>query len=168
MSNYRIIISHVEEKNIYIANVPELENCTAEGETPKDAIEKLEVEMTAQLENMKEQGIEPPEPLESQEFDGNLTLKVTPALHKELVFMARSSEVELEILLTELLTRGVSGRRGYQGNKPRAGGRGRRQEGQGKRYNAIMENRADFIEYVRGLDKGDQRGGKGGGRRGPR
>ncbi len=167
MNDYRIIISRVEEKNVYVAKVPELVNCIAEGETRQEAIEKLEGEMTAQLENMKEQGIEPPEPLESQEFDGNLAVKVTPVLHKELAFMALASEVKMEVYLTELLTRGVSGRRAYQ-SKPRTASRGRRQEGQGKRYNAIMENRADFIEYVRGLDNDGPRGGPGGGRRGKR
>jgi len=167
MTDYRIIISHVAEKNNYIAKAPELENCVAEGETRAAAIAKLEEEMTAQIANMKEQDIELPEPLESQEFDGNLAIKVTPALHKELVFNAKVSEVEMEVYLTELLTRGVSGRRGYHG-KPRSGGQGRRQEGQGKRYNAIMENRADFIEYVRGLDSGEPRGGKGGRRGGKR
>lgn len=162
MSNFRIIVAYSEEKKAFVARAPELQGCEAEGETRAAAVAGLEEEMAAQLQNMKEQGAGPPEPIDLQEFDGALTVKVTPELHRDLVFAARANKVELPLLLTELLTRGVSGRPPARGPRPQQdGGRRRDREG-GGRYHDIMENRADFIEYVRRLEGGGGGGGHGG------
>jgi predicted RNase H-like HicB family nuclease len=168
MPNYRIVVSYSEQKTAYIARAPELEGCEAEGETRAEALARLEEEITAQVDNIKEQGGEPPTPLDEQEFDGRLSLTVTGDLHRDLVFSARMQKVELEVLLTELLTRGLYGRSPARGRPRQEGregreGRGRQREGQG-RYHEIMENRADFIEYVRRLEGGGGGGGRGGGR----
>lgn len=169
MNSYRVMVSYSEAKKSYIAQAPELEHCQAEGATRAEALARLEEEISAQLENMQAQGVEIPRPLDASEFDGNLTLKVSGALHRELVFLARAENVELETLLVELLSRAVSqrwsGGRGG-GGRPRGEGRPRREEGTGSRYHNIMENRADFIEYVRSLETGGGRGGGGGGGRG--
>ncbi len=173
MNNYRIVISYSEAKQAFVADAPELEHCQAEGATRAEASAKLEEEIAAQVENIRAQGLDLPPPIDTRDFDGNLTLKVSPTLHRELVFMARAEGIELEPLLNELLTRSVSNRwSGGRGRGPREGGRPpRREEGQGSRYHNIMENRADFIEYVRGLETagggrqgGSGRGGGGGGR----
>jgi predicted RNase H-like HicB family nuclease len=167
MSNYRIVVTYAEQKSAYIARAPELEGCEAEGGTRAEAVTRLEEEIAAQVENIKEQGGEPPTPMDEQEFDGRLSLTVSGDLHRDLVFVARMHKVELEVLLTELLTRGLYGRAPAKGRPRQEGreGRGRQREGQG-RYHEIMENRADFIEYVRRLEGGG--GGGGGGRGGGR
>jgi predicted RNase H-like HicB family nuclease len=170
MSNYRIVISYSSEKEAYIARAPELDPCEAESETRAEAVAQLEEEIAARLANMRSQGIEPPPPLDEQELDGELHVKVSTSLHRDLLFMARHEKLELEELLRELLARAVF-RRPPAGRGRRQEGRGRSREGQGQRYHDIMENRADFIEYVRGLDSGKspRRGGGGGrGRRGKR
>jgi len=168
MNNYRIIVSYSDAKKSFLAQAPELEHCQAEGQTRAEAITKLEEELAAQLENMQAQGVEIPRPLVELDFDGNLTLKVTSGLHRELVFLSRAEGCELETLLAELLTRGVAQRwsGGRAGGRPRGEGRPRREEGTGSRYHNIMENRADFIEYVRSLETTGRGGGGGGGGRG--
>lgn len=163
MPNYRIIVSYSEEKKVFIARAPELEGCEAEAESRADALARLEEELAAQIDNIKEQGGELPAPIDLEEFDGQLSLKVTPELHRELVFQARVARVELAELLTEILTRGAFGRGARPAPRRREGGR--RRDGQPDRYHDIMENRADFIEYVRRLEGG---GGGGGGGRGGR
>jgi predicted RNase H-like HicB family nuclease len=169
--NYRTIVTYSEAKQAFVAEVPELPSCEAAGATRAEALAKLEEEMQAQLENMQAQGVELPRPIDELEFDGSLAVKVTPALHRELAFIAKADSVELEVLLTELLTRGAKERwGGYRGGPRREGGRPRREEG-GARYHNIMDNRENFIEYVRSLDTpGGNRGpvGPGGGRRGGR
>ena len=170
MSNYRIIISYSEGRHCFIANAPELPGCEAEGGTRSEAVSKLEEEMVAQIENMKSQSLELPQPIDDQQFDGNLSLKISSALHRDLTFLAKLEAVNLEVLLTELLTRGLNQRwGGGRAARPRPEGRDRFQEGQGQRYHEIMDNRADFIEYVRSLEgAGTHRDGGRGKRRGPR
>ena len=168
--NYRTIVTYSEAKQAFVAEAPELPSCEAEGATRADALRKLEEEMKAQLENMEAQGVELPKPIDELELDGNLAVKVTPGLHRELAFIAKADSVELDVLLTELLTRGAKERwGGYRGGPRREGGRPRREEG-GARYHNIMDNRENFIEYVRSLDtpRGPGGGGGGGGRRGGR
>jgi predicted RNase H-like HicB family nuclease len=169
MNNYRMIISYSTEKQLFVARAPELESCSAEAASRAEAIAKLEEEMGAQIENMKAQEIDLPLPIDEQELPESLTLKLSNSLHRDLLSMAKAEGVELESLLVELLARGVQGR-GRGGFRPRTeGGPRRHQEGQGQRYHNIMENRADFIEYVRSLETGKAPGTspRGGGSRGP-
>jgi predicted RNase H-like HicB family nuclease len=168
--NYRMIVTYSEAKQAFIAEAPELPDCQVEAATRAEALAKLEVEMKAQLENMEAQGVELPRPLDELEFDGNLAVKVTPALHRELAFIAKADGVELDVLLAELLTRGAKERwGGFRGGPRREAGRGPRREEGGARYHNIMDNRENFIEYVRSLDTGGGgRGPGGGGRRGNR
>lgn len=181
MNRYRIVVSTKpttegdEPQSGFVASAPELPQCRAEGETRADAVARLEEEISSCLQNMEEQGVVPPVPLDTETYSGELTVKVSPALHSDLVWAAREAGVSLEVLLTEVLTRGVS--RG-RGGRPRAsdGSGNRRSEGghrsgrgsQDRRYHDIMENRADFIEYVRQLDREPRRGGGRGGRGGHR
>ena len=175
MSSYRMVVTYSEERKVFAARVPELEGCEAEAETRVEAVSRLEEEMAAQIENIKALGVEPPVPIDLQQFDGQLSLKVTPELHRDLVFLARMAKVELDALLVELLVRGVAGPgsrgAGPQRQRPEGGRRqGGQQGGQQGRYHDIMENRADFIEYVRRLEGGGggRSGGRGGGRGGRR
>jgi len=174
MKNYRFVISYSPEREVYLARSPELEQSEVEAPTRAEAVAKLEEEMEAQLENIKGQQLEPPPPVtEREELNGELTIKVSPQLHQELAFLAQYENVELPVLLTELLTRAVSHRwtggrgRGRGKRDQRDKGHRRNREGQGQRYHDIMENRADFIVYVRRQESGGQgRGGRGGGRGG--
>src|SRR5262249_5313406 len=118
---------------------------------------------------------------------GDLSVKLSRNLHRDLVWQARTEGVELGQLLAEMLAAGLEARRqrgprrqpnaaspnergqeqpvsdqqprGDRG--PGRGGYGRDNRGQGGRYHAIMEDRATFLEYVRNLDQ------PGGGRGGP-
>jgi predicted RNase H-like HicB family nuclease len=192
MPNYRVLLQFDPEKNVYVARAPELEHCTAEGATRAEAIAKVEEEIQAQLDNMRERGGHPPAAVDDPgaEFSGEITAKVSKTLQRELVFQAKAEGIELGQLLSEMLPHALDARRRERRRvNPQAGPereeRGERYErgggradrgagrGQGGRYYAIMEDKATFLEYVRGLDSGggqrqpprdDRRGGRRGGR----
>jgi len=173
IESYRVLLvfARADETSSYVARVPELPDCEVEAATRAEALSKVEEEISARLHNMKEQGLDPPVPLERVDFDGELSLKVTPELHRELAFMAKEADVELNVLLVEVLGRAVAsawtGRR-VRRQPSRQDERGRRGRGMDdKRYHNIMDNRANFIEYVRQLeDGGGPAKGRGGGGRG--
>ena len=50
MSDYHINIFYSEEDEGYIADIPDLESCSAFGETPEQALAELEVAKKAWLE----------------------------------------------------------------------------------------------------------------------
>src|SRR5262249_56398838 len=109
---------------------------------------------------------------------GEIGVKVAGGLPGALVGRARGEGVALPQLVGEMLAVGLEARRqrgarrpapspqaapgegrAEPGNEPRPSGPGPRpfrpnERGQGGRYHAIMEDRATFLEYVRGLQSG--------------
>jgi len=62
MSKYEIIIYWSKEDQAYIAEVPELPGCMADGETYQEAIKNVEIIIQEWIETAKELGREIPEP----------------------------------------------------------------------------------------------------------
>jgi len=187
--NYRVIVTFDGERKLFVARAPELEHCTAEGATRAEAIAKAEEEIDAQLANMLSHGSTPARAVDEEIFSGEVSAKISKGLHRDLTYLARTEGVELDHLVGELLASALEARRHTQraqrsGNRQptesmphdnignRAayeGGGGQRRGGfggGGRGYSPqILDDRANFIEYVRGLENGgfQQRGGGGGG-----
>lgn len=172
---YRILVRYDGEKEKFVASVPELGNIKASGSTRAEALAGAEAEVENAFRKAAEEGREMPPPLEGTEFNGELTFKVSPSLHRELVFLSRSDGIELDQLLNEIVSAGCAIRSSIK-SRPQAWenqgreGRGRdgrrdgRRQARGSRYFNIMDDKASFMEYVRGLETGG--GGGRGGRRG--
>ncbi len=61
-SKYEIIIFWSEEDDAYLAEVPELPGCMADGQTYREALEKAEVTIREWIEAAKELGRPIPSP----------------------------------------------------------------------------------------------------------
>ena len=62
MSKYEIIIYWSEEDQAFVAEVPELPGCMADGETYQEALANIEVIIQEWIETAEEIGREIPEP----------------------------------------------------------------------------------------------------------
>ncbi len=62
MNDYHINIFYSEEDQGYIADIPDLEPCSAFGETPAQALAELELAKEAWLETARVEGKPIPEP----------------------------------------------------------------------------------------------------------
>jgi predicted RNase H-like HicB family nuclease len=62
MKDYHINIFYSEEDGEYIADIPDLEPCSASGETPGEALEQVLVAKALWLEVTQEAGRPIPEP----------------------------------------------------------------------------------------------------------
>lgn len=62
MSKYEIIIFWSEEDGTYLAEVPELPGCMADGETPVKALQNVEVVISEWIETATDLGREIPQP----------------------------------------------------------------------------------------------------------
>jgi predicted HicB family RNase H-like nuclease len=178
--NYRATLTFDPDRKLFIARAPELEHCTGEGPTRAEAVAKLEEEIDAQLANMLSHGSTPPRAVDEETFSGEITARVSKLLHRDLAYQARSEGIDVDHLVGELLaaamesrkqTRGVrSGNRQQQehmphdsvGNRYEGGGRNRGFGGRGHNT-ALLDDRANFIEYVRGLEQGGGAPGRHGG-----
>jgi len=183
--NYRVILTYDAERKIFHARAPELEHCAAEGATRAEAIGRVEEEIDAQLANMLSHGTTPPRSVDEETFAGEFGVKVSKNLHRDLAYQARAEGIELDHLIGELLASAMEGRK--QSNRTQRGGNRQPQEhvphdsignrhdggggggprrggfGGGRNNNnyQLLDDRANFIEYVRGLE---QSGGHGHGR----
>jgi predicted RNase H-like HicB family nuclease len=61
MKDYHINIFWSEE-DVYVADIPDLESCSAFGDTPEEALAELEVAKQVWLEVANEEGIPIPKP----------------------------------------------------------------------------------------------------------
>jgi predicted RNase H-like HicB family nuclease len=62
MMRYEVILYWSEEDQAFIAEVPELPGCAADGETYQEAVQNVEVIMQEWIETAKELGRSIPEP----------------------------------------------------------------------------------------------------------
>ncbi len=62
MYQYEIIIYYSRDDEAYIAEVPELAGCMADGPTAKEALENIEVVISEWIETAKQLGRAIPEP----------------------------------------------------------------------------------------------------------
>ncbi|HEY4611903.1 MAG TPA: type II toxin-antitoxin system HicB family antitoxin [Bacteroidota bacterium] len=62
MSKYEVIIYWSEEDQAFIAEVPELPGCAADGKTYREALDNVEVVIQEWIETAKESGRQIPEP----------------------------------------------------------------------------------------------------------
>ena len=62
MKDYHINIFHSEEDEGYIADIPDLEGCSAFGDTPEEALRQVELAKGAWLEAARAEGKPVPPP----------------------------------------------------------------------------------------------------------
>ena len=62
MSDYHINIFYSDEDGGYIADIPDLDSCSAFGKTPQEALREVELAKTAWLETALEEGKAIPQP----------------------------------------------------------------------------------------------------------
>jgi predicted RNase H-like HicB family nuclease len=62
MSDYHVNIFWSDEDRAYVADIPDLEHCSAFGSTPQEALEEVLVAKQAWLETARERGVPIPEP----------------------------------------------------------------------------------------------------------
>jgi predicted RNase H-like HicB family nuclease len=60
--DYHINIFYSEEDGGYIADIPDLESCSAFGKTPQEALEQVQIAKSAWLETARELGRPIPRP----------------------------------------------------------------------------------------------------------
>jgi len=156
---YRVIVRFDSEIEQFCAGVPELD-LQVVAPSREEAMSQLDAVITdylAEVENA-------PEPRDAEIAENKLELGLSATLSRELAFFARSEGVSTSQLAVELLAEAMYRRTGasripYQGQQKRRDNRGNssRPDNRGvsrERYHDIMENKASFLEYVRGLENG--------------
>ena len=100
---YRIVVRWSDEDSAYIAEVPELPGCMADGASPEAAIKEAKKASRLWLEVAKKEKRETPRPIDQRRYSGKFLVRVPPQLHRELDFEAKAQKVSLNRLIAHKL-----------------------------------------------------------------
>ena len=106
---YQVNIAFDPRDKIYVARVPELENCHSHGATPEEALAHVQEAIELWLETAKEQGIAIPEPVSRRRFSGKFVLRTSPNLHATLAQEAAHHGKSLNEMAVDLIKKGLKG-----------------------------------------------------------
>jgi predicted HicB family RNase H-like nuclease len=84
-----------EEDGVFIAFALELPSVKAHSTTPEGAVKEVKTPIKMALEMMLENGEKLPEPLSTQSYKGNLSVRTTPEKHKEIAIRAAEAHVSI-------------------------------------------------------------------------
>jgi antitoxin HicB len=95
--NYPVTITKDidERKTIYVAEVPDLPGCGAQGETIEESLKNLENAKKLWLEVSIEKNLPINEPFAEDEFSGKILVRIPAKLHMILSSRAKNEEISL-------------------------------------------------------------------------
>ncbi|MBI4405251.1 MAG: hypothetical protein HY537_13900 [Deltaproteobacteria bacterium] len=150
----------------FVATALEFPVLKASGVTRQEAINELKELIKDHLDIAKRRGEPVPEALNNRRYPDRLDIPLSQTLYRKLDILSRQERVGFEQLVAELLSsslerRADSGRErrpqqpahhGSPNQRSHSHHHGRRQMG-GRGYHDTMQNRENFLEYVRNLEK---------------
>ena len=95
VNKYTYRVEWSEEDEAHIATCLELPTLKAHGKTMEMAIKAIKRVVSATLKWMKEDKEEIPEPFSTRQFKGNLTLRTSPAVHRQLATHAAEQGISI-------------------------------------------------------------------------
>lgn len=95
MEHYERKVFYHKPDKCWIAIAPQLQGCSAGGDTPDEALAELEVAMAGWLKAAKKYRHRTPEPIADKELNGRILLRLPKSLHKELLEEATEEGVSL-------------------------------------------------------------------------
>jgi len=102
---YQVNLSFDSRDNIYVARVPELENCHSHGATPEEAVRNVKEAIDLWLETARAESISIPEPLGRKKFSGKFVVRAPEDLHATLAQEALRRGKSMNELAVELLSK---------------------------------------------------------------
>lgn len=96
-----------DEGGGFLAEVPDLAGCMADGETEAEAIANAEEAIAEWIAAAREMGRDIPEPGALDRFSGKWVQRVPKSLHRKLAAEAKREGVSLNALATSLLAEGL-------------------------------------------------------------
>jgi predicted RNase H-like HicB family nuclease len=166
---YTLRVFFDQEEGMYRAGFEEFPELLVTEPTRKDAVYEAEDKLYSHLAALRQSGQPVPQPIRNREYPSKLEVSISQNLYRKLEARRYQERVSLEQMVTEILTSAMerksdaqpnnSGQgRGDRGRGAPASNKGQRSQGGGRgnrrNYNETMDNRENFMEYVRNLEKG--------------
>lgn len=173
---YTLQIFFDGDEAVFRAGFLEFPELRVADESRKEAIYAAEDKLHSHLAALRQSGKPVPQPFRTREYPSTLEVPISQTLYRKLEVKRHQERVSMDQIVTEILTAACENRKVSEGNshdnrgndrggrRPnnQSGGKGRggQQQGRGGQghrrggYNDTMDNRENFMEYVRNLEKG--------------
>ncbi len=109
LHNYSITIRPLSsaEGDGYLAEVPDLPGCIADGKTVNEALREIKSAIHSWIETAKEFNDPIPKPTITINYSGQWRIRVPKRLHAALALQAKKEGVSLNMLAATLLAEGI-------------------------------------------------------------
>ena len=106
-NKYHIEIFWSEEDDCFVSIMPEFPNLSAFGETHEEAVVDAKQVLQMAIESLKRDGIPlpPVKPHKTQQFSGQVRLRMPKSLHQELTITAEQDGASLNMHMVSLLSK---------------------------------------------------------------
>ncbi|MBN1115348.1 MAG: type II toxin-antitoxin system HicB family antitoxin [Oligoflexia bacterium] len=95
IDKYTYRVEWSEEDKVHLANCLEFPSLMAHGSTPEEALEQIKIVVAETVKWMKKEKESIPEPLGLKNYKGNLTLRVSPEIHKALAIKSAEQGISI-------------------------------------------------------------------------
>jgi predicted HicB family RNase H-like nuclease len=104
IDKYTFRVEWSEDDGIHIASCLEFPSLQAHGNNSTSALKEIKKALAHTIEWMNENGETIPEPIGSRKFKGKLTLRIPPAVHRQLVMKSAEDKVSVnQYILARIL-----------------------------------------------------------------
>jgi predicted HicB family RNase H-like nuclease len=107
IEEYQYKVAYSAEDQSYVATVSEFPYLSADGSTMVEALEELKAVVTTSVEILISEDKDIPMPFSQREFKGNISLRLSPEIHRTVVERAREEGCSLNQYLTSLIERNL-------------------------------------------------------------
>ena len=107
MFEYQVNIAFDPRDGIYVARVPELDNCHTHGSTPEETLNNAREAIELWIETAQKRKKPIPEPTSRKQFSGKFVLRTSPDLHAALAKQALQKGKSMNELAEEILDNGL-------------------------------------------------------------
>ncbi len=109
MLKYPVVVRELsnEEGGGFLAEIPDLPGCMADGETAAEAVAAVENAIEEWIATAKELNRSIPEPSAIDKYSGKWVQRVPKSLHMKLAIEAKREGVSLNTLTTSLIAEGL-------------------------------------------------------------
>ncbi len=108
----RIIIP--DEGGLYSGEILEFPGCFADGSSLEEVVQNLEEAALSWIMAAEDQGMQIPEPFESQSFGGKIALRLPKSLHKQSARLAELDGISLNQFLVDAIAEKVGAENFYR------------------------------------------------------
>jgi len=172
IDEYSAVAYYDKTSRNFIGSFLEFPELRVTGANKENVLRELDTKLENHLQTIKRRGETIPEPFSARKYPERLDVRISPALYRRLDILSRLEKVGLDQLVTELLSASVEKhapaprapqrqqqQHSHQNSQESRGNQQPRHQhhrrgGGNRNYHDTMDNRENFMEYVRSLEKG--------------